>query len=688
MDPRTLDSPVDAAPRPTDPDVLDLVDLLVQEEQPAEPEKGRRSWYPLVLTGIGALLVVVASTTAVLTSFGQAGAAERAASTSRLADAFQDALYAATVEQSLERAVRLTDDPRLIGWHEEAGTSVERALDEVARVGGVTEQQVVERARDRHATYVSLIPVGLGNSEGAASADEQAVDASEDVQDLLSEAAQASYRQADAVRAQSASNARTTATAQAVAVGVLVMVLVASATLAFAWWRRLRKEERRSQHRALHDELTGLPNRLVLQDRIEQALLVSRREGVSTALVVLDLDRFKEINDSLGHDYGDLLLQQIAPRLRQELRESDTIARLGGDEFAVVLPRIANVDGALIVAEKLARALEAPFVVNGMSLSVEASVGVAVAPDHGDDVRTLLQRADVAMYLAKDNKVGVSCYDSSVDGHSPARAALLGDLRRAITERELSLHFQPKSDLVTGEVHGVEALVRWQHPEQGVLSPEHFVPLAERTGLVHPLTRFVLDSALAQCRAWFDQGLELPVAVNLSTRTLLDRDFGAEVRALLAYWRLPPRLLTLEITESALMSDPARAAELLGDLADQGVRLSIDDFGTGYSSLSSLRMLPVHELKIDRSFVREMLTQPQDASIVRAIVDLGHTLGLTVVAEGVEDEETARELSRLGCDSGQGFHLGMPTTARRLLQDLEQPAGVWVPRPSPPLDLP
>ncbi len=674
--------------RVTDADVLELVDVLLEDvdEAPEEPP-ARRPWLPTALIGLGAVLVIAASSTAVIAAFRQSATAERVTATSRLADAYQDALYTATVEQSLERAVRLTDDPELLGWHRDAGSSLDQALTEVETVGTAADVELVERVRERHDAYTTLIPVGLGSGPRADAADRLAVEASEDVQDLLSEASQARYREADAIRESAASSARTTATAQAVAVGVLLLVLVAAALLALAWWHRLRREKVRSQHRALHDELTELPNRLVLQDRVEQALLVGRREGGVTALIVLDLDRFKEINDSLGHDYGDLLLQQIGPRLRRELRESDTVGRLGGDEFAVILPRISGVDGAMVVAEKLARALEEPFVVNGMSLAVEASVGVAVAPDHGDDVRTLLQRADIAMYVAKDNKLGVSSYDSSVDGHSPARAALLGDLRRAISERELSLHFQPKTDLVSGALQGVEALVRWQHPTQGLLSPDAFVPLAERTGLVHSLTRFVLDSALAQCRAWYDQGLELPVAVNLSTRTLLDRGFGDEVKARLAYWKLPPRLLTLEITESALMGDPARAAELLGELADQGVRLSIDDFGTGYSSLSSLRTLPVHELKIDRSFVRDMLTSPQDASIVRAIVDLGHTLGLTVVAEGVEDEPTARELSRLGCDLGQGYHLGMPTTARRLLGDMG-PVGVWAPRPSPPVDLP
>jgi diguanylate cyclase (GGDEF)-like protein len=670
----------------TDPDILDLVDDLVAAEPTPQPAPARR-WWPVLLLVVSGLLVLVASTSAVWTATQQSAAAQDAAQSSRLADVYQDALYAATVEQSLERAVRLTDDVRLTEWHRQAGVAVETALDEVARAGGAGDQQTVAEVRALHADYVRLIPVGLGDSPGAADADLQAVEASEDMQDRLSTVAQETYAKAEDSRMNAAANARTTAVAQGLAVAVLLVILLLTSGAAFAWWRRLRQEETRSRHRALHDELTDLPNRLVLQDRMEQALLNCRRDGTTAALVVLDLDRFKEINDSLGHDYGDLLLTQIAPRLRQELRESDTIARLGGDEFAIVLPRVAGLDGALLVAEKLRRALEEPFVVNGMSLAVEASVGVAVAPDHGDDVRTLLQRADIAMYLAKDNQIGVSAYDSSVDGHSPARAALLGDLRRAIGERELSLHFQPKSSLTTGEVTGVEALVRWQHPTQGLLSPEAFVPLAERTGLVHPLTRFVLDAALAQCRSWYDDGIELPVAVNLSTRTLLDRTFGDEVRRLLAYWKLPARLLTLEITESALMGDPERAAELLMDLAGMGVQLSIDDFGTGYSSLSSLRMLPVHELKIDRSFVRDMLNQPLDASIVRAIVDLGHTLGLSVVAEGVEDQATAMELSRLGCDIGQGYHLGLPTTARRLTNEIGKPAGSWASRPSPPLPL-
>ena len=690
MDVRTLDTGRgDATTRgPThDPEALELAELVCADEPPGPPEP-RRLWWPVLMTVLAVLIVLTASTTAVWTALRQSDAAMQAAMTSRLADSYQDALYAATVEQSLERAVRLTDDERLSGWHREAGDSLERGLDEVTRTGGPAVHPVVDRAAARHADYLRLIPLALTDSEGAADADRGAVEASEDVQDLLSEHAQSSYRAADAAREGAAANARTTMVAQALAVAVLLVALLGSAGFAGAWWRRLRQEQTRSRLRALHDELTGLPNRLVLQDRMEQALLISVRDGVSTALVVLDLDRFKEINDSLGHDYGDVLLQQIALRLRSEVRDCDTVARLGGDEFAVVLPRVSGLDGALLVAEKLRRALEEPFVVNGMSLAVEASVGVAVAPDHGTNARVLLQRADIAMYLAKDNQVGVAGYDSSVDGHSPARAALLGDLRRAIAERELSLHFQPKTCLATGAHVGVEALVRWQHPEQGLLSPDHFVPLAERTGLVHPLTRFVLDAALGQCRVWLDDGLELPVAVNLSARTLLDRSLSTEIRQMLSYWKLPPRLLTLEITESALMSDPVRAAEMLAELAGLGVRVSIDDFGTGYSSLSSLRMLPVHELKIDRSFVRDMLTQPQDASIVRAIVDLGHTLGLSVVAEGIEDEATAAELARLGCDIGQGYHLGAPATAQRLHSELARPAGEWVPRPRYPLGLP
>jgi diguanylate cyclase (GGDEF)-like protein len=430
---------------------------------------------------------------------------------------------------------------------------------------------------------------------------------------------------------------------------------------------------------ALVDALTGLPNRVVLRDRLEQALLTVQREGTSMALLVIDLDCFKDINDALGHDYGDRLLAQIGPRLIEPLRASDTVARMGGDEFGVLLPRVADLDAALLVAEKLQEALVAPFDVHGLPLSIEASIGIAFAPDHGLDAGNLLQRADVAMYVAKDGGLGVSAYDQALDGSSPTRAALLGELRRAVDGDELFLVYQPKCSAATGAVEGVEALVRWDHPERGELGPDEFLPLAERTGLIHPMTRRVLGLALADCRRWLDLGVQLPVAVNLSARTLLDRGFAAEVEQMLGYWRLPGHLLELEITETALMADPERARDLLEQLSALGVVLAIDDFGTGHSSLARLRTLPVDDVKIDRSFVTSMLTSPNDAFIVRSVIALAHDVGLRVVAEGVEDASTHAALAELGCDVVQGFHFGHALAGNELLRELRAGRTVAVP---------
>ncbi len=330
----------------------------------------------------------------------------------------------------------------------------------------------------------------------------------------------------------------------------------------------------------------------------------------------------------------------MGERLRAALRQVDTVARLGGDEFAVLLPRIAAAEGATAVAEKLRATFDEPFLLEGLTLDVEASIGVALYPDHGSDPDELLQRADIAMYVAKETHAGFVLFDPRLDQHSPRRLALLGELRRAIDHQQLVVHYQPKVDAQSGRVLGVEALVRWQHPEHGLVPPDEFIPLAERTGLIGPLTHYVLDAALRQCRAWQHAGHELSVAVNVSARRLLDLEFPDEVATLLARWEVPARLLVVEITESTIMADPTRALEILSRLHDMGVQLAIDDFGTGYSSMAYLKNLPVHELKIDRSFVTHMTSNTSDAVIVRSTVDLGRNLGLRVVAEGVEDQTT------------------------------------------------
>jgi diguanylate cyclase (GGDEF)-like protein/PAS domain S-box-containing protein len=446
-----------------------------------------------------------------------------------------------------------------------------------------------------------------------------------------------------------------------------------------------RALQREVEHRALHDNLTGLPNRALLQDRLTQSLRVAHRQGTVAGLLLIDLDRFKEINDTLGHHYGDQLLAQVGPRLSEGLREMDTVARLGGDEFAVLLPSVRDLQGATDVAHKLQAALSRPFQVDGVQLDVEASIGVVISGAHGDDASTLIQRADIAMYVAKQRNLGVSSYDREVDSNTPERLALLGDLRRALHDDELFMHYQPKVDLSSGELCGAEALLRWQHPERGLIPPDDFIPLAENTGLIGPLTNHVLDLALAQIRVWADQGHPLQVAVNLSARNLLDERLDQAVANLLVKHGVGAALLKLEVTESAIMTDPVRATEVLQRLAALGITISIDDFGAGYTSIRQLKDLPISELKVDRSFVCDMETDASNSVIVRSVIDLGHNLGLSIVAEGVETQAGLDCLTGYGCDVVQGYFISRPMAVeafdhwRETWVGLPGPAGRAVP---------
>jgi diguanylate cyclase (GGDEF)-like protein len=441
--------------------------------------------------------------------------------------------------------------------------------------------------------------------------------------------------------------------------GLIVLYLLLFRIVAHAS-ARLRRQADENEYQALHDALTGLPNRTLFHDRVEQAIRTSRRDGNRVALMILDVDRFKEVNDTLGHHNGDLLLKQIGERLKTGLRDSDSVARLGGDEFGILLPVIDGADAALAVAQKVHQALREPVVINGISLDLAATVGIALAPEHGNDVETLLQRADVAMYLGKEDRTGCELYLPERDEYSPDRLALVGDLRRAIDEHELVLHYQPQAELQTGRVVGVEALVRWQHPQRGLLPPDEFVPLAERTGLIKELTLSVLEEALRQLRTWEDDGLRLSVSVNLSARDLLDLELPESVERLLGRYAIAPQRLELEITESVILADPMRARLVLNRLSAMGVELAIDDFGSGYSSLGYLKRLPVQQIKIDRSFVMNMERDENDAVIVRSTIDLGRNLGLKVVAEGVESEAVWSDLARLDCDAAQGYYLSRP----------------------------
>ncbi|MFE6363605.1 putative bifunctional diguanylate cyclase/phosphodiesterase [Streptomyces sp. NPDC057806] len=414
------------------------------------------------------------------------------------------------------------------------------------------------------------------------------------------------------------------------------------------WIARARAEEQ------LRDPLTGLPNRQWLLERIWTALDDAERIGARSALMLIDLDRFRSVNDTLGHLAGDRLLLQIADRLRLALPRGAEAARLGGDEFAVLLPVADSTTSATRVARSLVADLSSPLDLDGLTLVLEASAGVAVFPDHALDAEGLLRRADVAMYQAKRDRTGVEVYESKRDSNTPDRLGLLGDLRRALDAHEVELHYQPKVRF-DGQVAGLEALVRWVHPERGRVPPDEFIAIAESSGLMPYLTEYVLDTALGQVAKWRAQGLFVPVAVNVSPRDVHTPGFAGSVAARLARHGVPAGALQLEITEHVLLEDPQRAADTLAGLAGHGVKMSLDDFGTGYSSLVHLRRLPVSELKIDRSFVARLAIDTQDAEIVRCTVDLAHSLGLLVVAEGVEDDETWERLRDLGCDAVQGW---------------------------------
>jgi diguanylate cyclase (GGDEF)-like protein/PAS domain S-box-containing protein len=418
------------------------------------------------------------------------------------------------------------------------------------------------------------------------------------------------------------------------------------------------------EYQALHDALTGLPNRSLFGDRLRQALLAARRNQKMFGVLLLDLDRFKDINDALGHDRGDSLLQEVTARLRGVLRATDTIARLGGDEFAVLTTDAKHPDDVVSTAKKILASLEGPFAIADQMVETGASIGIAMYPVHGDDPSTLLRRADVAMYVAKRSGGGYAVYAPEQEAQTLRRSGLAGELRRSIPQGELVLHYQPQVTLATGAMHSVEALVRWNHPREGLMPPDRFIPMAEETGIIHPLTAWVLDSALAQLTKWLEDGLDVSISLNVSPRNIEDHSLEEMVARALGTFKVEPQRLTLEITEGVAMA--AAAAKALHRLNEMGVRLALDDFGTGYSSLLYLMRLPVNEIKIDRSFVSALASDPDSGAIVRSAVGLGHNLGLRVVAEGLQDRAAEAVLVEAGCDAAQGFLVGRPCAEKEM----------------------
>ncbi len=414
----------------------------------------------------------------------------------------------------------------------------------------------------------------------------------------------------------------------------------------------------RSEHAARHDALTGLPNRTSFHEAIAEAITAEREPAF---VLLMDLDRFKEVNDTLGHRYGDVLLREVAARFTAQLGKHDQLARLGGDEFAIV-GRGGGQSEGVELARRIVASLRGRMELEHFVVDVQASIGIALFPEHGTDVEALLQRADVAMYHAKENRSGVALYDERYDDHSPAKLALTAELRTALTGEEIIAWYQPEIELATGRVLAVEALVRWQHPRLGLLAPSTFITMAEQTGLVNAMTERVIALSLRQISEWSAAGIDTTVAVNISPQVLVDPGFTARLQAALERAAVPAGRLKLEVTESALMADPEVARATLLELDRRGIEISIDDFGTGYSSLAYLADLPVSEVKIDRSFVRRMTAGSRESIIVNSTIDLAHHLGMRAVAEGVEDPRMLLELERLGCDAAQGYSISRPMT--------------------------
>jgi diguanylate cyclase len=625
------------------------------------------------LAALGLAVTLFALT--VLSLFGVTStrnAASRVERSTALSQAYGRAKAAVSAQESLERKYRLEPGAAIRARHAAAAAALARALDQVRALGDPADRLLVDTVLTEHATYVAAIQrmfaaVDRGDTAESTRIDGADVDPVFDViEDQVMTAADVHERAADAQmsRLRRTESLVFVVTVAGFAVGLALVATFAAVIVGYQ--RDVLRQSRANRHQATHDALTGLPNRVLFGDRLARALAPAAGAERPVGVMVIDLDRFKDVNDSLGHHCGDLLLSQIGPRVRGALRDVDTLARLGGDEFAVLLPGTDEA-GALAVAEQVLARLHASYTVGEVAVDLEASIGVAVAPAHGCSAEDVLRHADTAMYQAKEAHAGITGYDPMAHGPGAGRLLLLGELRRALNRSdELVLHYQPKLTLADGRLVGMEALLRWWHPDRGLVQPGEFIAAAENTGLIHRLNTYVLSLAVQQLRRWLDDGHPVPIAVNLSARCLHDRTLPGRIQRLLDGHDVPAALLRLEVTESAVMVDMPRALAVLRSLHELGLLLSIDDFGTGYSSMAYLKRLPVDELKIDRSFVIGMTGDHDDATIVRTAIDLGHNLGLSVVAEGVETAAHAQALTELGCDVAQGNYYTAPAPAGEL----------------------
>ncbi|MDP1757302.1 MAG: EAL domain-containing protein [Pseudohongiella sp.] len=535
---------------------------------------------------------------------------------------------------------------------------------------------VLEKEIERRESAVVDDEAAVLSREKAAAAREDAANMREDAAHLRESAAQ--VREGEAQEREGAATSREreirAAEAQGASDDHVLMLQQANAHLvttsieAHKLTEQVQAAKDNLEHLVHHDVLTDLPNRTLLQDRLGQAIELARRQGRRLAVMFMDLDQFKHINDSLGHAVGDQLLQSVAQRLVGGVRHSDTVSRQGGDEFVLLLPYIEHAEDAMLSAQKVLAALAPPHHIDSHELHIGASIGISIYPDDGQDAETLLKNADIAMYHAKESgRNNYKFFEQDMNARAIERQSIEAGLRRALERQEFVLHSQPKINLLSGTIVGIEALIRWQHPQCGLLEPAEFVSIAEDSGLILPIGRWVLREACLQARAWQDAGLPpITVAVNTSALEFRAGDFLEYLRATLDGSHLEPRYLELELTESVLMRDAASADSVLHALADLGVKLAVDDFGTGYSSLSYLRQFPIDTLKIDQSFVNQITNNPDDATIVSAVISLGKSLKQNVIAEGVETAEQAAFLLAQHCDEGQGYFFGRPVSAEAL----------------------
>jgi diguanylate cyclase (GGDEF)-like protein len=615
------------------------------------------------------VVLVLASAIAIAGSRAISSETASARSAAKASDLYQEAKFWGACEDAALNAYLLTEDPLAKEKFTAAATSLTASLKAIESVQDARAIRVLLDEQNTYTANATLLfsLVDAGRTQNVTDiqrfqAEPMLAHMTDEIAALEAQHHASAVAQLDAVRLHAAALDVGTPSV----LGLVLLLLLGLSTVTRAYRRNVEDQ-------AMHDALTGLPNRVLFADRAAQAIRSAARGGAEPAVLMLDLDRFKEVNDTLGHHQGDELLIEVAARIAKVLRPTDTVARLGGDEFAVLLN-----DGGTVAAHRaatrIAEALEPSFTLDGVTVSVEASLGIGVHTARGGDAAVdpvaraaeLLRHADMAMYDAKLGRTGISHFRSEQEGARPARLALLGELREALNRDELVLHYQPKVAAETGGLLGVEALVRWQHPAQGLLPPSEFIPVAEATTLIQRLTLIVLDKALTFSREWQDFGSRLPVSVNVSARSLLDVGFADAVAASLNRNDVRPEDLCLELTESTIMHDPDRALGIMHQLRALGVRLSVDDFGTGYSSMAYLKILPVDELKVDRSFVMSMRNSADDTMLVQSAIDLGHNLGMLVVAEGVEDQETLDSLRRLGADVIQGYHLGRPMDEDRL----------------------